>query len=65
MIDENGVYDSNTVLCVERIHLPVEVSNWMFKEAGYVFECSPALSVVSWLLGALNELIEVAISLLS
>ena len=65
MEDKNGVDDSHSILCVKGIHLPVKVTDWVFKETSNVFICSPALSIVSWFLGALDKLSEVTISLLS
>ena len=62
--DKENPSESNTVLGVERNHLPVSVSSGVFKESGDVLEGSPSLSIVSRLLGGVNKLAEVTIGLL-
>ena len=50
---------------MERLSLPVGISNWVLKESGDILECSPSLRVVTRLLGLVYELSKVAISVLS
>ena len=42
--------DSDAILLVERIQLPVSVPDWIFVEAGDVLKSSPFLGVVTGLL---------------
>eukprot|EP00353_Schmidingerella_taraikaensis_P010687 CAMPEP_0185567994 /NCGR_PEP_ID=MMETSP0434-20130131/1095_1 /TAXON_ID=626734 ORGANISM="Favella taraikaensis, Strain Fe Narragansett Bay" /NCGR_SAMPLE_ID=MMETSP0434 /ASSEMBLY_ACC=CAM_ASM_000379 /LENGTH=244 /DNA_ID=CAMNT_0028182369 /DNA_START=202 /DNA_END=932 /DNA_ORIENTATION=- len=62
--DHEAPHDADTVLGEERVHLPVEVADGVLYEPRDVLEGSPALSLVSRLLGAVNELAEVAIGVL-
>ena len=63
MPNETYPDDTNSVLLVERVQLPVGVTNWIFVEASNVFECSPFLSVVSWFLGVQDELAKISVGL--
>ena len=62
--NDHAPKETNTVLLEEWVHFPVYVAEWVLHEPGHVLESSPALSLISWLLGAVNELGEVAISVL-
>ena len=62
MEDQNCIHEAETVLIVEWLNLPVSVSDWILEEASDVFEGSPFLRIVSWLLHGVNELAKVAIS---
>ena len=57
------VHETDAVLRVEWINLPVGVSNGVLEEASDVFEGSPFLSVVSRLLPCVDEFAEVTVSL--
>ena len=55
---------SDAVLGVEGLNFPVHVSHGVLHEAGNVLEGSPSLSIVSGLLGGVDELAEVTVGLL-
>ena len=61
---EEAVHETDAVLRVERINFPVSVSNWVLKESSNVFEGSPSLCIVSWLLCCVDKLSEISISCL-
>lgn len=63
MVTENNPHDSDSVLLVERLDLPVGISKWILVEPGNVLESSPFLSHVSWFLGGVHELNEVSVCL--
>ena len=56
--------ESDAASLVERLSLPVHVAERVLEEAGNVLERSPSLGGVTRLLGRVNELAEIAISLL-
>ena len=58
------VHNSESILSVEWLHLPVSVTNWVFVEARDVLEGSPFLTEVSWLVNFIDKLGEVALSML-
>ena len=62
--DQEAVHESNTVLRMEYVNLPVGVSDWVLEEASNVFEGSPLLCIVSWLFHCVYELAEISICLL-
>ena len=62
--DQQSVCNAEAVLSREARQLPVGVTEWVLKEPGDVFVGSPSLGPVSRLVGLLNHLGEVAISLL-
>ena len=64
MPDQEDVDDSNSVLVSKSSNFPEGVTEWVLEESGKVFECSPFLCHVSWLLGLSNELGVITISLL-
>ena len=53
-----------SVLSVEDVSLPVGVADWVLVEARDILEGSPSLGIVSWLVGLVHKLSEVAIRLL-
>ena len=61
--NEANPYYSNAVLFVERIQLPISVTNWVFVKAGDVLESSPFLGVVTRLLSVQDKFTEITISL--
>ena len=63
--DDHAPEESNTILSVERLDLPVSIAEGVLEEASNVFECSPSLGLVSGLFGVVYELAEVSISVLS
>ena len=63
MESHEEVKDSESVLSVEDVCLPVEVTKWIFVEARDVLVGSPSLGIISWLVHLLHELCVVAISL--
>ena len=62
--DHQGPHEAHAVLLVEPICFPVEVAHWVLEEASDVFEGSPSLCVVSWLLGVVHEFAEVTVGVL-
>ena len=62
--DQEDVDNSNSVLIGQSSNFPEGVTEWVLEESGKVFECSPFLGHVSWLLGLSNELGVITISLL-
>jgi len=62
--DQEDVDNSNSVLVSQSSNFPEGVTEWVLEESGKVFECSPFLGHVSWLLGLSNELGVITISLL-
>jgi len=63
--NEENPDDSDAILLVERIQLPVSVPNWIFVEASDVFKSSPFLGVVTRLLSIEDEFTKVSVSLFS
>ena len=61
MEGQQGVDESEAVLSVERLNLPVGVSHWVLEEASNIFERSPFLGIVSWLHSSIHPLCEVAV----
>jgi len=64
MEDKKNPHESNSVLSVKRLDFPVDVTEWILKEASNVLECSPFLGHISGLSSCGNKLSEVAISFL-
>ena len=62
--DNHAPHETHAVLSKERVHLPVDVADGILNEPGNVLEGPPALSFISRLLSAVNELAEIAISVL-
>ena len=62
MEDQKAVHETNTVLGMEWVNLPVGVSDWVLEEASNVFEGSPLLGIVSWLFHCVYEFAEIAVS---
>jgi len=65
MIDNKDPQETNTVLAVERIDLPVSVGNWVLEEPRNVFKCAPLLSLITGLVSVGNKFVEVTISFTS
>ena len=63
--DNHAPKESDTVLLVEWIDLPVDITEGVFDGACNVLERSPSLGAVSWLLGVVHEFSEITISVLS
>ena len=57
--------EAHAVLIMERLSLPVGITERVFEEAGDILERSPFLRVVTGLLGLVYELSKVTISVLS
>ena len=62
MEGQQGVDESEAVLAVEWLDLPVSVSHWVLKEASNIFERSPFLGIVPWLHSSIDPLCQVAVS---
>ena len=62
--DDEAPHDTNAVLGEERVHLPVDITERVLHKASNVLESSPSLCLIAGLLGAIDELAEVAISVL-
>ena len=63
--DDHAPHEADSVLGEEWVQFPVEVADRVLHEPGDVLEGSPALGLISRLLGAVDELAEIAISVLS
>ena len=63
--DHQGPNESNAVLIVHSLSLPVGIADWVFEEAGDILERSPFLRIVTGLLGLVHKLSKVAISIFS
>ena len=59
--DNHAPHETNAVLSVEGLGLPVEVADWVLEEASNVFEGSPLLGIVSWLFHCVYELAEITV----
>lgn len=57
-------HQTNTVLLVEDVGFPINVSSRVFKETRNIFECSPSLGIITRLFGRVNELSEITVSFL-
>ena len=64
MPDQEDVDNSNSVLICKSSNFPEGVTEWVLEESSKVFESSPFLCHVSWLLGLGNELSVITIGLL-
>lgn len=62
--DKEDVDNSDSVLVSKGGNFPEGVTEWILEESGEVFECSPFLCHVSWLLSLSYELSVITISLL-
>jgi len=62
--DNHAPHETNTVLHVKWLHLPVGVTNRVLEETSDVLESSPSLGLVSRLLRVVHKLAEIAISVL-
>ena len=49
MEDEEEPEETDSVLRVEGVHLPVNIAKGVLEESSDVLECSPLLGHVSWL----------------
>ena len=63
--DYQGPNESNAVLIMHSLSLPVGIAEWVFEEAGDILERSPFLRVVTGLFGLVYKLSKVAISVFS
>ena len=64
MESNQEVENSEPILSVEWIKLPVYIAKWIFVEARNVFGNSISLSIISWFVHVLHKFGEVSISLL-
>jgi len=62
---EENPDESDSVLCVEWVDLPEDVTLRILEESCDVLECSPFLGHISWLSCCLNELGKITICFLS
>ena len=61
MESQQGVDESEAILSMEWLNLPVSVSNWVLEEASDVFERSPFLGIVSWLHSSVDPFSKITI----
>ena len=59
---KKSVDESEAILSVEWLNLPVSVSNWVLEETSNVFERSPFLGIVSWFHSSVDPFSKVTIS---
>jgi hypothetical protein len=64
MEDEKNPCKSDSVLIMEWLKFPIDITEWIFIESSEIFECSPFLSHISWLSCGVNKFMEIAICLL-
>ena len=64
MPEQEHVGNSNSVLTGKGCELPESIAEWILEESGNIFECSPLLGLISWLLGLSNKLSEITIGFL-
>jgi hypothetical protein len=64
MEEQEYVGNSNSVLTGKGGELPECIAEWVLEESGNVFECSPLLGLISWLLGFGNKLSEITVGFL-
>lgn len=62
MVTHQHPDDSHSVVSTVGLSLPVHVSDGVLEESSNVFECSPSLGLISWLLLCVNKLGEVTVS---
>ena len=62
MEGKKGVDESEAILSVEWLNLPVSVSNWVLEETSNVFERSPFLGIISWFHSSVDPFSEITIS---
>jgi hypothetical protein len=65
MPNKKGPDESDSVLSVEWLHFPVNITEGVLEQSCNILECSPLLSHISGLSSCENELREITISLLS
>ena len=61
MPGDHAPKESNAVLLVEWINLPVKVSERVFSETSQIFEGPPPLGIVEWFLGVVNKLAKISV----
>ena len=61
MPGDHAPKEANTVLLVERIDLPVEVTEGILRETSHIFEGSPSLGIVERLLGVVDKLAKISV----
>ena len=52
MEDQEHPQYTDSILIGQLSHFPESVTEWVFHESSNVFECSPFLCHISWLLGS-------------
>lgn len=62
--DQEQPDETNTILLVEWLNLPVKISEGVLEEASNILECSPLLGHIARLSSGSDKLCKVAISLL-
>ena len=65
MEDEEDPDETDAVLLVKGLNLPVEIAEGVFEEPSNILECSPLLCHITGLSGCCHKLCEVTIGLLS
>ena len=63
--DKEEPEETDSVLGVQGVHLPVNIPKGVLEESSDVLECSPLLSHITGLSSGDHEFVEIAISLLS
>ena len=63
--DEKKPEETDSVLRMEGMNLPVNIGEGILEESSDVLECSPLLSHITGLSSRNNKLVEITISLLS
>ena len=64
MEDKEEPEETDAVLLMEGLDLPVDIAEWVLEESGNILESSPLLSHIARLSCGYNKLVEITISLL-
>lgn len=64
MENEEAPNETDAVLLVEWLNLPIKITEWVLEEASNIFECSPLLCHIARLSCGIHELSEITISFL-
>ena len=64
MEDQEEPEETNSVLSVEGVHLPVDIAEGVLEEPSDVLECSPFLGHITGLPCGADKLVEITIGLL-
>ena len=61
MVEHEHPYETDSVLSMEWLSFPIQISNWIFIESSNILKRTPFLCLITGLLKVLNELTEVTV----